>query len=61
MSNVLRTRVVNINRIEILGITGCAQPLVLRLKQNNAQDIVNNVRCGRHNANVLSGAITDAP
>ena len=61
MSNVLRTGVVDINRIEILRITGGAQTLVLGLQQNNAQNIVNNVGSGGHNAYVLPGAVTDAP
>lgn len=61
MSNVLRARVMDINRVEIAEITGCAQPLVLRLKQNDAQNIVNNVGCSGHNTDVLSGAVTDAP
>ena len=61
MSNGLRARIVDINGVEILRITGCAQTLVLGLKQNHAQYIVNNVGRGCHNANVLSGAITDAP
>ena len=61
MSNVLCARVVDINRVEIFGIPGCTKPLVLGLQQNNAQNIVNNVGCGGHNADVLSGAVTDAP
>jgi hypothetical protein len=31
------------------------------LKQNHAQNVINNVGRGGHNANVLSGAVTDAP
>ena len=61
MSNVLRARVVNINRVEIAGITSCPQPLVLCLKLNNSQNVINNVGSGGHNADVLSGAVTDAP
>ena len=61
MSNMLRARVVDINGIEILGIAGCAQALVLGLQQNHAQNIVNNVGRGGNNANVLAGAVTDAP
>lgn len=61
MGNVLRARVVDINRIEIFGITGCAQPLVLGLQQNNAQNVVDNVGRSGNNANVLAGAVTDAP
>jgi len=61
MSNVLRARIVDVYRIEILGITGGAQTLVLGLQQNNAQNIVNNVGRGGNNANVLPGAVTDAP
>ena len=61
MSNVLRARVVDIDRVEIAGITGCAQPLVLRLKQNDAQNVIDNVGRGSNDANVLSGAVTDAP
>ena len=61
MSNMLRARVVDINGIEILGIAGCAQSLVLGLQQNNAQNIVNNVGRGGNNANVLAGAVTNAP
>jgi hypothetical protein len=61
MSNGLRARIVDIHRIEIAGIAGCAQPLVLGLKQNHAQNVINNVGRGGHNANVLSGAVTDAP
>ena len=61
MSNLLRARIVDIYRIEIPGITGCAQPLVPGLKQNNAQNVVNDIgRCG-YNANVLARAIADAP
>lgn len=61
MSNRLRARVVDINRIKIAGITGCAQPLILGLQQNNTQHVVNNIGRGSHNADVLSGAVTDAP
>ena len=61
MSNGLCAWIVDIHRIEIAGITGCAQPLVLGLKQNHAQNIVNNVGSCGHNANVLPGAVTDAP
>ena len=61
MSNVLRARIVDINSVKIAGVTGCAQPLVLGLKQNNAQNVVDNVGRGGHNANVLSRAIADAP
>src|SRR5580765_8090324 len=60
MSNMLRARIVDINRIEIFGITDCAQTLVLGLQQNNAQNIVNNVGSGGNNAYVLPGAVTDA-
>jgi len=61
MSNVLRARIVDIDRVEIPGIAGCAQPLVLGLKQNNAQNVVNDIGRGGHNADVLAGAIADAP
>jgi hypothetical protein len=61
MSNGLRARIVDIYRIEIPGIAGCAQALVLGLKQNNAQNVVNNVGSSGHNANVLAGAVADAP
>lgn len=61
MSNGLRARIVDIHRIEVFGITGCTQSLVLGLQQNNSQNIVNNIGRGGHNANVLSGAVTDAP
>jgi len=61
MSNVLRARIVDIYRIEIPGITGRAQTLVLGLKQNNAQHVIDNVGSGGHNANVLAGTVTDAP
>ena len=61
MGDVLRAWIVDINGIEILGITGCAQTLVLGLQQNNAQNIVNNVGRGGHNANVLAGTVTDTP
>src|SRR6476469_5732156 len=61
MSNGLRARIVDIHRIEIAGVAGCAQPLVLGLKQNDAQNVINDVGRGGHNANVLSGAVTDAP
>ena len=61
MSNVLRARVVDIDRVEIAGITGCAQPLVLRLKQNDAQNVIDNIGSGGHNTDVLAGAVTDAP
>jgi hypothetical protein len=61
MSNGLRARIVDIHGIEIAGITGCAQTLVLRLKLNNAQNIVNNVGSGGHDAHVLAGPVTDAP
>ena len=61
MSNGLRARIVDIYRIEIPGITGCAQALVLRLQHNNAQNIVNNIRRSGHDANVLTGSVTDAP
>jgi hypothetical protein len=37
MSNGLRARIVDVNGIEILGITGSAQTLVLSLKQNDTQ------------------------
>ena len=61
MCNVLRARIVDINRIEIPGITGGAQALVLGLQQNNPQNVVNNVGRGGHDANVLAGAVADAP
>src|SRR5437868_6525240 len=61
MSNVLCARVVDINRVEVAGITGCAQALILGLQQNNAQHVVNNVGSGGHNANVLAGTVADAP
>jgi hypothetical protein len=61
MSNRLRARVVNIHGVEIAGITGCAQPLVLRLKLNNTQNVVNNVGSSGHNAHVLAGSVADAP
>lgn len=37
MSHGRRARVMNIDRIKIAGIAGCAQALVLSLKQNNTQ------------------------
>src|SRR5215831_20977242 len=61
MSNGLRARIVDIHRIEIAGITGCSQPLVLGLQQDHAQNVINNIGRGGHNANVLSGAVADAP
>ena len=61
MSNRLRARIMDINRIEILGITGCAQALVLGLQLNYAQDVIDNIGRGGHNANVLARAIADAP
>ena len=61
MGNMLRARVVDINRIEIAGIAGRAQPLVLGLEQNNAQNIVNNIGCRGYKADVLSRAIAYAP
>ena len=61
MSNVLCAGVVDIHRIEIFGITGCTQALILGLKQNDPQNVINNVRCGGHNADILSGAVADAP
>jgi len=61
MSNGLRARIVDINRVKIAGVAGSAQPLILGLKQNNAQDIVNNIGRGGDNANVLASAVTDAP
>jgi len=61
MSNSGSARIVDINRVEIARVTGCTQSLVLGLKQNHAQNIVNNVGSCGHNANVLPGAVTDAP
>ena len=61
MGHMLRARIVDIYRVKIVGITGCAQTLVLGLQENNAQNIVNNVWSGSHNAYVLAGAVTDAP
>jgi len=61
MGNRLRARIVDIYRIEIFGVTGRAQALVLGLQQNNAQHVIDNIGRGGHNANVLSGAVTDAP
>jgi len=61
MSNMLRARVVDIYGIESFEVTGRAQTLVLGLQQNNAQNIVNNVGSGGHNADVLAGTVTDAP
>lgn len=61
MSNMLRARIVDINRVEIAGITGCAQPLVLGLKQNNTQNVVDNIGRRGDQAHVLPRAITDAP
>jgi len=61
MSDRLRARVVDINRVEIAGITGCAQTLVLRLEQNNAQNVIDNIGRGGHNANILARAVADAP
>lgn len=61
MSNVLRARIVDIHRIEVFGIAGRSQSLILGLEQNNAQNIVNNVGRGGHNAHVLTGTVTDAP
>ena len=61
MSNRLRTRIMNVNRVEIPGITGCAQTLVLGLQLNNTQNVIDNIGCGGHNANVLAGAVADAP
>lgn len=61
MSNMLRAGIVDINCIEILGVTGCTKALVLGLQHNHAQNIVNNVGSGGHNADVLSGTVTDAP
>jgi hypothetical protein len=61
MGNRLRARIVDIHRIEVAGVAGCAQPLVLGLKQNHAQNIVNNVGRSGDNANVLACAVADAP
>ena len=61
MSNRLRAGIVDIHRIEIPGITGCAQALILSLQLNYAQNVIDNIGRGGHNANVLSGAVTDAP
>ena len=61
MSNRLRARIMNIYRIEILGITGGAKTLVLRLKLNNSQNVINNVGSGGHNASVQANAKADAP
>jgi hypothetical protein len=52
---------VYINCIEISGITGGAQALVLRHEPNDAQNIVHNVGRCSHDANVLTGTVTDAP
>ena len=61
MSNGLRARVVDIHRIEIARITGCAQTLVLRLKLNSSQNIVNNVGSGSDNASVQANTKADGP
>ena len=61
MSNRRGAGIVDINRIKILGIAGCAQPLILGLKQNHAQNIVNNIGRGGHNADVLAGTVAYAP
>ena len=61
MGDVLRARVVDVNRVKIAGVAGRAQTLILGLQQNNAQNVVNNVGSGGHYANVLSGAVADAP
>ena len=61
MSNGLRARIMDIYRIEIPGIARCPQSLVLGLQQNNSQNVINDIGGGGDNADVLSGAVTDAP
>jgi hypothetical protein len=61
MSNGLRARIMDVYRIENLGITGGAQPLVLRLKLNNSQNVINNVGSGGHDASIQANAKADAP
>lgn len=61
MSNGRSSGVVDLYRIEIAGITGCAQTLVLSCKLNHAQNVINDVGGGRHDTNVLAGTVTDAP
>lgn len=61
MGDRLRARIMDIYRIEILGITGGAQPLVLRLKLNNSQNVINNVGSGGHNAGIHANTKADAP
>jgi hypothetical protein len=51
----------DIYRIKILGITGGAKTLVLCLKLNNSQNVVNNVGSGGYNASVQANAKADAP
>ena len=61
MSHGRSAGVVDLYGVEIAGITGCAQTLVLSRKLNHAQNVINNIGCGRHNANVLAGTVTNAP
>lgn len=61
MGDRLRARIMDIYRVEILGITGGAQTLVLRLKLNNSQNVINNVGSGGHNACIQANTKADAP
>ena len=61
MGDRLRARIMDIYRIEVAGIAGCAQTLVLRLKLNNSQNVINNVGSGGHNASVQANTKADAP
>lgn len=61
MSNRLCARIMDIYRIENLGITGGAHALVLCLKLNNSQNVIYNVGSGGHNTSVQANTKADAP
>lgn len=61
MGNRRSAGVVDLYRVEIAGITGCAESLVLSCQLDHAQNVVDNIRRSGHNANVLAGPVTDAP
>lgn len=61
MRNKLRARIMDIYRIESFGITGGAHTLVLRLKPNNSQNVINNVGSGGYYAGVQASTKANAP
>jgi len=61
MSNRLRARIMDIYRIENLGITGGAHTLVLCLELNDSQNVIHNVGSGGHNTSVKANAKAGAP